>query len=49
MSAYRQWSLGLEDALAEETRIGADVIASGETVEGALRFKDGAGRHGAFE
>jgi enoyl-CoA hydratase len=49
LSAYRQWSLGLEDALAEETRIGADVIASGETVEGALRFKDGAGRHGAFE
>jgi len=49
LSAYRQWSLGLEDALAEETRIGAEVIASGETVEGALRFKDGAGRHGAFE
>jgi len=49
MSAYRQWSLGLEDALAEETRIGRDVIASGETARGALRFKQGAGRHGAFE
>ena len=49
LSVYRQWSLGLEAALAEETRIGADVIASGETVEGALRFKEGAGRHGVFE
>ena len=49
MSAYRQWSLGLEDALAEETRIGSEVIASGETAEGARRFAQGAGRHGAFE
>jgi enoyl-CoA hydratase len=49
MSAYRQWSLGLEDALAEETRIGLEVIRSGETQAGAKRFADGAGRHGAFE
>ena len=49
LSAYRQWSLGLEEALAEETRIGLEVIASGETREGAQRFASGAGRHGAFE
>jgi enoyl-CoA hydratase len=49
MSAYRQWSLSLEDALAEETRIGLDVIRSGETQAGAKRFAEGAGRHGAFE
>ncbi len=49
LSAYRQWSLGLEEALAEETRIGLEVIASGETLEGAQRFASGAGRHGAFE
>jgi enoyl-CoA hydratase len=49
MSAYRQWSLSLEDALAEETRIGLDVIRSGETQAGAKRFAEGAGRHGTFE
>ena len=49
LSAYRQWSLSLEDALAEETRIGQQVIDSGETSAGARRFKDGAGRHGVFE
>ena len=49
MSAYRQWSLGLEEALAEEMRIGLGVIESGETAAGARRFAEGAGRHGAFE
>jgi enoyl-CoA hydratase len=48
-SACRQWSLGLEEALREETRIGLEVIASGETAAGARRFREGAGRHGAFE
>ena len=32
-----------------ETRRGLDVIASGETGEGAARFAGGAGRHGRFE
>jgi len=49
LSAYRQWNLSLEEALAEETRIGMEVIDSGETVAGARRFKEGAGRHGVFE
>ena len=49
LSSYRQWSLDLEAALAEETRIGWEVIQSGETREGATRFAKGAGRHGAFE
>lgn len=48
-SAYEQWSLELEDALARETEIGLDVIRSGETAEGARRFAAGAGRHGRFE
>jgi enoyl-CoA hydratase len=48
-SAYDQWSLELEPALANETRIGLDVIASGETHQGARRFAGGAGRHGRFE
>lgn len=49
LSSYRQWSLDLDDALLEETRIGWKVIESGETGEGAKRFAAGAGRHGAFE
>jgi enoyl-CoA hydratase len=49
LSAHRQWGLAEQDALAEETRIGLDVIRSGETAAGASRFAQGAGRHGAFE
>ena len=47
-SSYEQWGLPIADALANETRLGMQVIASGETRAGATRFKDGAGRHGAF-
>jgi enoyl-CoA hydratase len=48
LSSYRQWDLGLDDALREETRAGLDVIRSGETRAGATRFASGAGRHGNF-
>lgn len=47
-SSYEQWDLELDAALAEETRRGLDVIASGETRAGATRFAEGAGRHGGF-
>jgi enoyl-CoA hydratase len=47
LSSYEQWSLSLDDALANEYRRGMDVIASGETLAGATRFAEGAGRHGA--
>lgn len=49
LSAYRQWDLSTEQALAEETRGGLEVIRSGETVAGARRFAAGAGRHGRFD
>jgi enoyl-CoA hydratase/carnithine racemase len=49
ISSYRQWDLPLDQALAEETRLGFAVIQSGETAEGAGRFASGAGRHGKFE
>jgi len=49
LSSYEQWSLSLPEALATETRLGMDVIASGETAAGATRFAQGAGRHGKFE
>jgi len=48
-SAYEQWHLALPTALANENRIGMEVIASGETREGARRFAQGAGRHGRPE
>ena len=47
MSSYEQWDLELVDALSNETRLGLEVIASGETQAGAARFAAGAGRHGA--
>jgi enoyl-CoA hydratase len=49
MSSYEQWALDLPAALQNETRRGLEVIASGETGSGALRFAKGAGRHGSFE
>lgn len=48
LSAYKQWDLDLEDALAFETDTGLEVIKSGETREGASRFAAGEGRHGKF-
>jgi enoyl-CoA hydratase len=47
-SSYEQWDLGFEAAMANETALGLDVIRSGETLDGATRFADGAGRHGDF-
>jgi enoyl-CoA hydratase len=47
-SAYEQWDLGIDEALARETAGGIDVLGSGETFAGVARFAGGAGRHGAF-
>ncbi|MCB0967235.1 MAG: enoyl-CoA hydratase, partial [Ilumatobacter sp.] len=47
-SSYEQWGMSVDDALANETRLGLQVIASGETLEGASRFAGGEGRHGQF-
>ncbi len=47
-SAYEQWDLAFEEALANELRGGVVVIASGEAVTGAARFTAGKGRHGEF-
>lgn len=48
MSAYQQWDMDLPAALHNEFQLGMQVINSGETVAGATRFKQGAGRHGQF-
>lgn len=47
-SSYEQWDLTMRDALDNETRLGLDVISSGETQAGAARFAGGEGRHGQF-
>jgi enoyl-CoA hydratase len=47
-SAYEQFDFSLEEALRNEFRLGLETIQSGETVEGAERFSQGAGRHGSF-
>ncbi len=47
-SAYAQWDLPVAQALDREFRGGMAVIESGETLAGAKRFSEGAGRHGTF-
>ncbi len=46
-SSYEQWDMSVNDALANETQIGLQVLISGETFEGAARFTAGEGRHGS--
>jgi enoyl-CoA hydratase len=47
-SAYEQHGLAMDAALANELRLGMVPLASGESVSGAARFAEGAGRHGKF-
>jgi enoyl-CoA hydratase len=48
-SAYEQWSLPLDQALANEYACGMAAIESGETRAGAARFASGHGRGGRFD
>ena len=45
-STKDQWDLDMDDALAREAEVALQTIMSGETREGAIRFAQGAGRHG---
>jgi enoyl-CoA hydratase len=47
-SLLAQWSLEERAALAQEFANGMATIESGATVQGAARFAQGAGRHGAL-
>ncbi len=47
LSAIEQWDLDVDAAILNEARRGRATIDSGETLAGAGRFLDGAGRHGA--
>ncbi|HVE93772.1 MAG TPA: crotonase/enoyl-CoA hydratase family protein [Acidimicrobiales bacterium] len=46
-SVYEQWDKPIDEALLAEYAGGIEVIRSGETREGAKRFAEGKGRHGA--
>ena len=46
LSALAQWSLSEQEAIAAEFALGLKTLASGETLAGATRFKDGEGRGG---
>jgi enoyl-CoA hydratase len=46
LSALEQWGLSEEAAAVNEARRGRDVVSSGETLQGALKFAGGAGRGG---
>lgn len=47
-SAYEQWGMSLDDALANELSHGMRALSDPEMVAGATRFAKGAGRHGSF-
>ena len=48
-SVLGQHAMPLREALAQEFSLGLETLRSGETVEGATRFAQGAGRHGRFD
>lgn len=47
-SAQAQWGLDESEAIRREFSGGMAALESGETLAGASRFRDGAGRHGQF-
>ena len=47
MSAYEQFDLSFDQALANELKHGVKALDT-EAVKGATRFAEGAGRHGSF-
>lgn len=49
LSAYEQWPLDEDMALANEFSRGTHTLQSGETGAGARRFTEGTGRHGTFD
>ena len=48
-SVYEGSSLPFDQAMARELELGLATVESGETLQGAARFANGAGRHGNFE
>ena len=49
LATIEQWNLNEREAMQNELRRGLATIASGDAVAGALRFAQGAGRHGTYQ
>ncbi len=49
LAVYEASVLPFEEAVAAEYARGMEALRSGEALEGARRFREGAGRHGSFE
>lgn len=49
LSAYMQWDMPYDQAMATEFRFGRETLASGATRKGAARFAAGKGRGGKFD
>lgn len=49
LSAIEQHDMNMDCALLNEHEHGLTTLESGETVAGASKFSDGAGRHGSFD
>ena len=49
LSLLEQWDFAEDRAMRREFERGLATLASGESVEGATRFAEGEGRHGAFK
>lgn len=47
-SAYESTALPLDEAIANEFRLGMESLGSGEALAGATAFKAGHGKHGTF-
>ncbi len=48
MSAYEQWDKTFDEAMKNEFEHGMNPINAGETLQGAMAFAKGAGKHGKF-
>jgi len=48
MSAYEQWGKSFDDALMNEFQRGMEPLKKGETLQGAIMFTKGVGKHGKF-
>jgi enoyl-CoA hydratase len=48
-SAHQQFDHQFDAAMLQEYKLGMQTIGTGETLQGAARFAEGAGRHGDFE
>jgi enoyl-CoA hydratase len=46
LSSYEQWGSSIDEAMRIELRHAQTTLASGESLDGAIRFTEGAGRHG---